>query len=100
MKRIGLSEGLDLRRLGGDGIPGGSCGSEAEIAVCTSCAAASMLRLRSNCRVIEVDPCELVELIESIPAIPENWRSSGVAIDEAIGSGFRPGQLSMTVIVG
>ena len=100
MKRIGLSEGLALRRLGGDGIPGGSCGSAAEIAVCTSCAAASMLRLRSNCRVIEVEPCELVELIESIPAIPENWRSSGVAIDEAIVSGFAPGRLALTLMVG
>src|SRR5258708_23972756 len=100
MNRIGLSAGLTLRKPGGDGIPGGSCGSAAEIAVCTSCAAASMLRLRSNCRVMEVDPCELVELIESIPAIPENWRSSGVAIDEAIVSGFAPGRLALTLMVG
>src|SRR5262245_26941138 len=78
-KRIGLSEGFDFRRLGGFGIPGGSCGSAAEIACCTSCAAASILRLRLNCSVIEVEPCELDELIESIPAIPENCRSSGVA---------------------
>src|ERR1700682_550054 len=100
MKRIGLSEGLDLRKLGGDGIPGGSCGNAAEMAVCTSCEAASMLRLRLNCRVIEVEPWELVELIESIPAIPENCRSSGVAIDEAIVSGFAPGRLALTLIVG
>src|SRR5207244_1716890 len=30
--RIGLSEGFDLRRLGGFGMPAGSCGSAAEIA--------------------------------------------------------------------
>src|ERR1043165_6075163 len=76
-KRIGLSEGFDLRRLGGLGIPGGSCGSAAEIACCTSWAAASMLRLRLNCSVIEVDPCELLELIESIPGIPENCLCGG-----------------------
>jgi hypothetical protein len=32
-KRIGLSDGFDLRMLGGFGMPGGSCGSAAEIAV-------------------------------------------------------------------
>src|SRR6266478_568618 len=100
MKRIGLSEGLDLRKLGGEGIPGGSCGSAAETAVCTSCAAASMLRLRLNCSVIEVEPCELEELIESIPAIPENCLSSGVATDVAMVSGFAPGKLAFTLIVG
>src|ERR1700724_2330168 len=100
MKRIGLSEGLDLRKLGGDGIPGGSCGSAAEMAVCTSWAAASMLRLKSNCRVIEVEPWELLELIESIPAMPENCRSSGVATDEAIVSGLAPGKLALTLMVG
>src|SRR5260370_16928667 len=78
MKRIGLSAGFDLRKPGGVGIPGGSCGSAAEIAVCTSSAAASMLRLRLNCRVIEVEPCELVELIESIPSMPDNCLSKAV----------------------
>src|SRR5215831_15564262 len=100
MKRIGLSAGLDLRRPGGFGMPGGSCGSDAEIAVCTSCAAASMLRLKLNCRVIEVEPCELDELIESIPAIPENCLSRGVATDDAIVSGFAPGRMALTLIVG
>src|SRR5256886_13989024 len=99
-KRIGLSDGFDLRRLGGFGIPGGNCGSDAEIAVCTSWAAASMLRLRLNCKVMEVEPCELLELIESMPAMPENWRSSGVATDAAIVSGFAPGKLALTLIVG
>src|SRR6266496_551436 len=98
--RIGLSAGFTLRRLGGVGMPGGSCGRDAEMAVCTSWAAASMLRLRVNCRMIEVEPCEFVELIESIPAMPENCLSSGVAIDAAIVSGFAPGKLALTLIVG
>ena len=59
-----------------------------------------MLRLKLNCKVIEVEPCEFVELIESIPAMPENWRSSGVATDAAIVSGFAPGKLALTLIVG
>src|SRR6266567_8621800 len=98
--RIGLSAGLTLRRPGGVGISGGSCGKAAEIAVCTSCAAASILRLRLNCKVIEVEPCEFVELIESIPAIPENCRSSGVATDAAMVSGLAPGKLALTLTVG
>src|SRR5207244_12551570 len=100
ISRIGLSAGFTLRRPGGVGIPGGNCGSAAETAVCTSCAAASMLRLRLNCSVIEVEPCELEELIESIPAIPENCLSSGVATDVAMVSGFAPGKLAFTLIVG
>src|ERR1041384_1443105 len=98
--KIGLSEGFDLRRLGGVGISGGKCGSAAEIAVWTSCAAASILRLRLNCRVIEVEPCEFEELIESMPAMPENCLSSGVATDAAIVSGFAPGRLALTLMVG
>src|SRR5690348_12778792 len=100
MNKIGLSAGFTFLRLGGEGMPGGSCGNDAEIAVCTSCAAASMLRLKLNWSVIEVEPCELVELIESMPAIPENCRSSGVATDAAIVSGFAPGRLALTLIVG
>src|SRR5262245_4155829 len=71
-KRIGDIAGLALRRLGGVGMPLGSCESVAAIAVCTSCAAASMSRSRENWIVIDVDPCELVEFIESMPAMPEN----------------------------
>src|SRR2546427_12798142 len=97
---MGLSAGLTLRNVGGVGNPGGSCGSAAEMAVCTSCAAASMFRLRLNCSVIEVEPCEFVELIESMPAIPENCLSRGVATDAAIVSGLAPGKLALTLIVG
>ena len=38
--------------------------------------------------------------IESIPAMPENCRSSGVATDAAIVSGFAPGKLALTLMVG
>jgi hypothetical protein len=50
----------------------GNCRPAALIAACTSCAAASMLRARSNWRVIRVWPWLLVEVIESMPAIVEN----------------------------
>src|SRR5258708_17953454 len=92
MNRIGLSAGFTLRKPGGDGMPVGSCGSAAEIAVWTSWAAASIFRLRLNCRVIEVEPCELVELIESIPAMPEYCRSTVVPTDASILLAFAAGK--------
>ena len=39
-----------------------------------------------------VVPCMLVEVIESRPAMVENCRSNGVAIDDAIVSGLAPGK--------
>ena len=59
-----------------------------------------MLRLRSNCSVMLVLPCELVELIESRPAMVENCFSSGSATDDAIVSGLAPGRLALTWMVG
>ena len=47
----------------------GSWRLAAVIAACTSCAAASMLRLRSNWSVIEVEPSTLVEVICVTPGI-------------------------------
>ena len=41
-----------------------------------------------------------VELIESSPAMVENWRSSGVATEEAMVSGLAPGRAAVTWIVG
>ena len=55
-----------------------------EIADCTSSAAASMLRPRSNSSVIWLLPSTLVDVIEERPAIVENWRSSGAATETAI----------------
>ena len=61
------------------------------MAACTSRAAASMLRFRSNCRTMLVVPSWLVEVIWLMPAIRPNWRSSGVATAEAMVSGLAPG---------
>jgi hypothetical protein len=59
-----------------------------------------MSRLRTNWRVILVDPRPLVEVMESMPLIVENCRSRGVAIEEAIVSALAPGRLAFTLIVG
>ena len=40
-----------------------------------------------------VEPRPLVEFIESMPAMVENCRSSGVATDDAMVSGLAPGKL-------
>jgi len=53
-----------------------------------------------NCSVICVEPCVLVELMLSSPAIVENCRSSGVATEEAMVSGEAPGSAAETWIVG
>src|ERR1039457_5510663 len=70
------------------------------MAACTSRAAASMLRFRSNCRVILVDPRLLDEVISVTDAMRVNWRSSGVTTDEAMVSGLAPGKPACTEIVG
>src|SRR6185437_14012819 len=78
----------------------GSWRCAAEIAACTSCAAPSMLRLRSKVSVIEVEPSALVEVIWLMPAMVENWFSSGVATAVAMVSGEAPGRLALTEMVG
>src|SRR5215813_3983588 len=60
-KSTGWSPGFTLLYDGGDGICGGSCRVVRAIIDWTSCAAASMFRLRSNCSVMLVNPSELVE---------------------------------------
>ncbi len=89
-----------MRKVGADGMPGGSSGSASAIAVWTSTAAPSMLRSRSNCRVTLVVPSALDEVIESRPAIAVNWRSSGLAMLEASVSGSPPGRPAPTLSVG
>ena len=71
-----------------------------EMAACISCAAASILRSSANWTVIDVMPCEFVELIDSMPAMVENSRSSGVATEDAMVSGFAPGRPALTWMVG
>src|SRR6185312_7625288 len=97
---MGWSEGFTLRRVGGVGICVGSLRWAVEIADCTSCAAASRLRSRSNWMVIEVEPCVFDELIELTPAMVVNWLSKGVATADAMVSGSAPGRLAFTTMVG
>ena len=70
------------------------------IADWTSSAAPSMSRLRSNWSVIRVSPSPLIEVIEVMPAMVANWRSSGVATEAAMVSGLAPGRLAVTWMVG
>ncbi len=55
---------------------------------------------RANCRVIDVPPWVLEDVIASSPAIVENCFSSGVATAAAIVSGFAPGSPAPTLMVG
>ena len=81
-------------------MPGGSWRSVFEIAACTSCAAASILRESTNCSVTLLLPNVLDDVIASSPAIVENCFSSGVATAAAIVCGLAPGRPAETVIVG
>src|SRR3989442_1287598 len=62
------------------------------MAACTSRAAASMFRFKSNCSVMLVDPSVLDDVISVTAAMRPNCRSSGVATDEAMVSGLAPGR--------
>src|SRR6202167_1261136 len=66
----------------------------------TSRAAASMLRLKSNCRVTLGLPRELDEVISVMPAIWPNCRSRGVAPEEAMICARAPGRVAETEMVG
>src|SRR5215472_3317841 len=72
-------------------MPGGKSGCAPAMAAWMSWAAASMLRSRVKTTVIWVSPSALVDVIESMPAMVENCRSSGVATAEAMVSA-RPRQ--------
>src|ERR1700679_884887 len=98
--RIGLSDGFTLRYVGRDGRLAGSSPPAAAMAARTSRAAASTSRSRSNCSVMDVDANELVDVISVTPAMRPKRRSSGVATEEAIVSGFAPGSVAVTLIVG
>src|ERR1700686_1074879 len=97
---MGCSAGLTFWYEGGRGMVGGRRPPALEIAACMSCAASSILRLRSNWMVTDVAPCELDELICLTPAMVENSRSRGVATDDAMVSGSAPGIAALTWMVG
>src|SRR5205809_6619029 len=69
-------------------------------AVCTSRAAPSMLRLRSNWMVIVVMPSDDDEVSELMPAMVESWRSIGAATDAAMVSALAPGSVAVMAMVG
>ena len=54
------------------------------MAACTSRAAASILRFRSNCNAMPVDPNWLDDVIWFTPEMRPNCRSNGVATADAI----------------
>src|SRR5215470_3034828 len=94
------SDGLNFLQVGLLGRFAGSCPRAALIAACTSRAAASMFRSRSNCIVIWVFPVLLCDVISVIPAILPKLRSSGVVTADAIVSGLAPGRFALTFSVG
>src|SRR3982750_1922008 len=96
----GKSAGFTLRKLGGIVISIGNRRCAIVSAVCTSSAAASMLRLRSNWMTIAVVPWDEVEDIDERPAIVESWRSIGPATDAAMVSALAPGSVAVTAMVG
>src|SRR4051812_38468667 len=97
---MGCSAGFTFWYWGGRGMLGGRFPPAREMAAWISCAAASILRSSVNCTLIVVDPSELVEFIDWMPAIVENSRSSGVATLDAMVSGFAPGTNAETWMVG
>src|SRR5580698_7276581 len=98
--RIGESAGLIFRQLGFCGKLVGNWPRAALMAACTSRAEASILRLKSNCMVIEQLPSELDDVISFRPAIRPNCLSNGVATEDAIVSGLAPGSAAETIRVG
>ena len=70
------------------------------MAACTSRAAPSMSRLRSNCRVMRAWPMPLCDVISVTSATEPRWRSSGEATLVATVSGLAPGSCALTEIVG
>lgn len=97
---IGASAGFTLRYVGLPGMPEGSSVRAALMAACTSRAALSTVRDRSNCSVMRVLPRLELDVISLTPAIAPSARSSGVATVAAMVSGLAPGRLADTEIVG
>src|SRR5262249_33660026 len=97
---IGVAAGLDLRKVGDDGRSVGRSVSAELIAACTSRAAPSILRARSNWIVMRVEPSEVREVSSVTPAISPSRRWSGAATVAAIVSGSAPGRLAVTLMVG
>ena len=96
----GASAGFTLRQYGLNGKLGGNCPRAELMAACTSRAAASISRSKSNCKTIWVLPSRLNEVIWFTPAMRPNMRSNGADTYEAIVSGLAPGKSDWTLITG
>src|SRR3954452_12728878 len=96
----GKSAGFTLRKLGGIVISTGSRRCAIVNAVCTSSAAASMLRFRSNWMVMTLVPWDELDDIDEMPATVDSWRSMMPATDAAIVSALAPGSVAVTAMVG
>ena len=89
-----------MRKNGGVVISIGRRRAATVNAVCTSSAAPSMFRLRSNWMMIDVVPSAEVDVIEVMPAMVESCRSIGPATDAAMVSGLAPGKVAVIWMVG
>ena len=92
----GASAGLILRYCGLLRRSVGRSTRAALMAACTSRAAPSMSRDRSNCRVMRELPTVLDDVISVTPAIEPRRRSSGVVTLVATVSGDAPGSDAVT----
>ena len=81
-------------------MPEGSWLRAALMAACTSRAASSTLRFRSNSSVTLVAPWLLLDWMRATPAMLPSARSSGPATVAAMLSGLAPGRLARTWITG
>src|SRR5579872_617898 len=95
---MGASAGFTFQNEGFCGRLEGNWPRAALMAACTSRAAASIFRFKSNCRMMTVEPCPLEEVIWLMPAMRPNWRSRGVATEDAMVAGLAPGRPADTWI--
>ena len=78
----------------------GSVEPAALMADCTSCAAASMSRLSTNCSVIWLMPYDEDDVMVASAGIWPSCRSSGAVTRLAVVSGLAPGSFVVTWMVG
>src|ERR1043166_548844 len=97
---IGASAVLIVRHVGVFGRLIGKSFAAALIAACTSRAARSTFRFKSNCSVIEHPPSVLTDVISVTPEICPSRRSNGAATDEATVAGSAPGNEAEIEITG
>src|ERR1017187_10280278 len=97
---IGASAGFTLWYVGGFGRSRGNSLDAALIAACTSRAAPSILRFKSNWMVTELPPSVLMEVISDTPEIWARRRSNGAARAEATVAGSAPGNDAETEMMG